>query len=269
MPMTKPGQKVRPIQPYVKTDTINYREEEYLQHGISHFYAFECLEHQELRIVPDGCMDLIFVYTKDGMTGYVRGTTTEFRRQRLSGIKWVFGVKFLPGVQPALIKVHMGEMPDRYIEMKDVLIGNKYWLSDMEDQVDFEQCIKFFLQAYHKVEKTTEPLYENRAIAMTIKGLIYAADGKIKIGDIACQTGYSERYVHKVFRKEMGFSPKIFCKIIQFQRILEYLENTTPDRIVDLAIEYGYYDQPQLNRDFKRYAGVTPKQFTRRRSLNG
>ena len=171
--MTKPGQKVRPIQPYVKTDTINYREEEYLQHGISHFYAFECLEHQELRIVPDGCMDLIFVYTKDGMTGYVRGTTTEFRRQRLSGIKWVFGVKFLPGVQPALIKVHMGEMPDRYIEMKDVLIGNRYWLSDMEDQVDFEQCIKFFLQAYHKVEKTTEPLYENRAI-----GLVYSNIGK-------------------------------------------------------------------------------------------
>ena len=261
--MIKTEKRVRPIQPYMKTDTINYREEDYLQHGISHFYTFECREHQVLRIVPDGCMDLVFVYTREGMTSYVRGTTTEFRKQILSGIRQVFGVKFLPGVHPALIKVHMGEMPDRYTEMEDVLKGNKKWLSDMGKRMDFEQCIKVFLQAYLMAENKAEMPYGKRAIAMTIKGLIYATDGKIKIGDIAGQTGYSERYVHKVFRKEMGFSPKIFCKIIQFQRILEYLEDSEPDKIVDIAIEYGYYDQPQLNRDFRRYAGMTPKRYAR------
>ena len=59
----------------------------------------------------------------------------------------------------------------------------------------------------------------------------------------------------------MGFSPKTFCKIIQFQRALEFLNYGAPDRMTDAAVALGYYDQAQFIRDFTRYAGITPKKY--------
>ena len=234
-----------------------------MRQGISHFYSFYCREVQELRVVPDGCMDLFFTYSEIGMKSYVYGTPTGFQTQRLDGVNRAFGVRFLPGIQPALINVRMKDMLDSRIELENVLIGDASWLSDMETEADFFQKIRIFLQAYSKAEKLAEPLYGKRAIAMTTKKLIYASDGKIKIGEIAEKTGYSERYIHKVFQEEMGFSPKVFCKIIQFQRMLDYLIYGEPDKIAEAAVEFGYYDQPQFIRDFRKFTGMTPKAYVK------
>lgn len=259
--MIKKRDKLKPIQPYFVLDTLNFRQEIYLRQGISHFYTFRCREDNGLRTVPDGCMDLFFAYTERGMQCFVRGTVTEFRKQELSGIREIFGVRFMPGIQPALVNVQMKDMLDKHLEMKQVLSGDDHWLSEMEKEMDFYQRIRIFLWAYSKAEKMAELPYGKKAIAMTIKQLIYESDGKIKIADTAAQTGYSERYVHKVFKEEMGFSPKEFCKIIQFQRILDYLNYGEPDKLAEAAVEFGYYDQPQLIRDFKKFAGVTPKKY--------
>ena len=91
--------------------------------------------------------------------------------------------------------------------------------------------------------------------------MVYESDGKIKVSELEENTGYSVRYINKVFIEEMGFSPKIFCKIIQFQRALEFLNYGAPDKMTDAAVALGYYDQPQFIRDFKKYAGMTPKKY--------
>ena len=33
------------------------------------------------------------------------------------------------------------------------------------------------------------------------------------------------------------------------------------ERLTDMAVDFGYYDQPQLIRDFKKFASVTPKAY--------
>lgn len=60
---------------------------------------------------------------------------------------------------------------------------------------------------------------------------------------------------------EMGFSPKTFCKIIQFQKTQEFLNYGAPGNMPDAAVDLGDYDQPQFIRDFKKYSGLTPKQY--------
>ena len=75
------------------------------------------------------------------------------------------------------------------------------------------------------------------------------------------KTGYSVRYINRVFIEEMGFSPKTFCKIIQFQRSLEFLNYGAPDKMTDAAVALGYYDQSQFIRDFSKCAGITPKKY--------
>ena len=78
---------------------------------------------------------------------------------------------------------------------------------------------------------------------------------------MAERVGYTERYINKIFIEQMGFSPKVFCKIIQFQRSLEFLNYGTPERMTEAAVNLGYYDQPQFIRDFKTCCGMTPKRY--------
>ena len=130
--------------------------------------------------------------------------------------------------------------------------------------MDFYQRIRIFLQEYVKLEKQQDKPYGKRALVMDITKRAYLSDGLIRISSIAEQTGYSESYINRVFREQIGFSPKTFCKIIQFQRALEFLNYGQPNKMTEAAVNLGYYDQSQFIRDFKKYAGITPKQYLKR-----
>ena len=113
----------------------------------------------------------------------------------------------------------------------------------------------------HCAEKRREKPYGKKELVWSVKQMVYHSDGKIRVEEMQERSGYSARYINKTFLEEMGFSPKTFCKIIQFQRSLEFLNYGAPDKMTDAAVALGYYDQAQFIHDFSRYAGITPKRY--------
>lgn len=255
--------KLKPTQPYFVFDTEDFFQEVYLKQGISHFYTYYVSGTKEMRSVPDGCIDLVFEYNGAQMSGYACGTPIEYRVEQRPEFQEVFGVRFMPGVQPALIDVTMRALFDKRVPLKDVVKGDTAWLEKMALETDFYQRIRVFLEAYTKTEKKREKPYGKKELVLSVKQMIYESDGRIKISELEEHTGYTVRYINKVFLQEMGFSPKTFCKIIQFQRALEFLNYGAPDKMTDAAAALGYYDQSQFIRDFKKYAGMTPKEYFR------
>ncbi len=253
--------RLRPTQPYFVLDTLNFTQEIYLEQGISHFYSCHIAENIPLRTVPDGCIDLFFEYEKDHMQGYVCGTPLMYRCEEWKGKEEVFGIRFMVGVQPGLISCTMRELLGKKIPIESVLIGDTNWLQDLAKEKDFYQRIRIFLAAYTKAEKIKKKPYGKQEMVQYIKQMVYESDGKIKVGEMQERTGYSVRYINKAFLEEMGFSPKTFCKIVQFQRALEFLNSGAPDKMTDAAVFLGYYDQPQFIHDFTKYAGITPKKY--------
>lgn len=73
--------KLRPSQPYFVFDTRDFYQEVYLRQGISHFYTYHTENNKLLRTVPDGCIDLFFEYSDEGMKGYVCGTRLKYHCQ--------------------------------------------------------------------------------------------------------------------------------------------------------------------------------------------
>ena len=252
--------KLKPTQPYFVFDTFDFYQEVYLQQGISHFYHYHVLEGSQLRIVPDGCIDLYFEYDGTHTKGYVCGTPLEYMCQERRGIKEVFGIRFMPGMQPKFIGCTMKELLGKKIPIESVIIGDQTWIHKLESE-DFYQKIRIFLEMYAKAERQHKKPFGKEELIQIIKHMVYDSDGNIKVSEIQERTGYSDRYINKVFIDEMGFSPKTFCKIIQFQRALEFLNYGTPDKFADVAIELGYYDQAQFIHDFSRYAGISPKKY--------
>ena len=263
--MTGKRDKLRPTQPYFVFDTEDFFQEVYLRQGISHFYTYYVKGKTEMRSVPDGCIDLSFEYNGAEMRPYARGTPTEYRIEQRPVFREVFGVRFMPGVQPALLNVTMRELFNQRVLITEDMLrgGDTAWLGKIAAETDFYQRIRVFLETYTRAEKRMEKPYGKKELVLSVKQMVYASDGRIKIAELEEKTGYTVRYINKVFIEEMGFSPKIFCKIIQFQRALEFLNYGEPDKMTDAAVDLGYYDQSQFIRDFKKYAGITPKEYLR------
>lgn len=253
--------RLAPTQPYLVFDTHDFYQEIYLQQGISHFYSFHIEEQIPLRIVPDGCIDLFFEYEKNEMHGYVCGTPLKYSCEESRGRNQVFGIRFMPGVQPELIGSSMREFLGQKIPIEEVVKGDQDWIRKLEEETDFYQRIRVFLEAYTKAEKRREKPYGKKELVWSVKQMVYRSDGKIRVEEMQERSGYSARYINKTFLEEMGFSPKTFCKIIQFQRALEFLNYGAPDKMTDAAVALGYYDQAQFIHDFSRYAGITPKRY--------
>lgn len=259
---------LRPTQPYFLFDTFNIRLENYLKDGISHFYQFNTIENISPRVVPDACIDMIFEYDPERpghMHSYVAGTRLEFMRDPRLFHKEVFGVRFMPGNHPAMLNTTMKNLLDNRFNTENVLAGNKEWLKKMSEETDFRQRIKVFLENYTKYESKKTNLCGKTELLHAVKKMVYESSGKIKIHELENRTGYTERYINKVFIEEMGFSPKIFCKIIQFQKAIEVLNSGRPENMTKMSVELGYYDQSQFIRDFTKFCGITPLKYLKMR----
>ena len=227
--------KLRPSQPYFVLDTKDFRQEVYLRQGISHFYTFYVDTPGTIQVVPDGCIDMSFEYVDGQIQGYVCGTVLSIQEYEWETCRDVFAVRFMPGMQPAMIHMNMRELVGKKIPL-ELALTNSSLLDLLENETDFFQRIRIFLQEFTKEENKKERPYGKKELLMAVKQMVYESDGKIRISELQDQTGYSERYINKVFLEEMGFSPKVFCKIIQFQRALEFLNYGAPDNMTDAAV---------------------------------
>lgn len=256
--------KLKPTQPFFVLNTSNFKQEIYLKQGISHFYSFDIEEDVNIVAVPDGCIDILFESDSDTISCFISGTVLKVRNQALlkgkKEVKNVFGVRFMPGNKPAGIEYKHKDLVEQRIDLTSENYA-KSFVEKLASETDFYQKIRVFLQEYTKIQNRQQLPEGKERLVLTIKDMVYNNDGIVKISDMAKKTGYSERYINRVFIEEMGFSPKTFCKIIQFQRSLEFLNYGAPEKMTDASVNLGYYDQSQFIRDFKSYCGITPKKY--------
>lgn len=263
--MTEEAEYVlRPTQPYIFFDTIDFQQEIYMRDGISHFFQFRTESEKSHRLVPDGCIEIFFEYdpARPGhMHSYVAGTKLKYEVDERCFHNEIFSVRFMPGNHPIMLNITMKQLLEQRYNTEDVLNGDKTWLTLMANETDFHKRIQIFIEYYTKIEKTKPKLYGKKELLEAVKKMVYNSNGKIKIQEMETRTGYSDRYINKVFIEEMGFSPKVFCKIIQFQKALEVLNCGRPENMTETSVNLGYYDQSQFIRDFTKYCGITPLKY--------
>ena len=75
---------------------------------------------------------------------------------------------------------------------------------------------------------------------------------------VAVDLGVSERHLRRVFRENVGVSPKAFAKLMRFRCALRAANEDTHASWASIAAAAGYYDQAHLIAEFRAIAGVTP-----------
>ena len=94
--------------------------------------------------------------------------------------------------------------------------------------------------------------------------------------EVARELGLSQRRFIQVFAHHAGLTPKLFCRILRFQRArvsaeraVSGLAEAKPQRTrlaidwAQMALTCGYYDQAHLINDFQTFAGLSPLEYLR------
>lgn len=92
---------------------------------------------------------------------------------------------------------------------------------------------------------------------------IVRAEGRISIGALSADLGWSRRRLVERFKEDVGLAPKVFARVLRFHHAVESLKARGSRRLSDLALDCGYYDQAHFDRDFRVFSGVTPTELVR------
>jgi methylphosphotriester-DNA--protein-cysteine methyltransferase len=92
--------------------------------------------------------------------------------------------------------------------------------------------------------------------------LLTQTHGMMRIQELAAHLGYTKRYLDRLFQEHVGVSPKALASILRFQEVYQgWMQHQSPRFFRDQWPAY-YYDQPHFIKEFKRFTGFTPQQYT-------
>ncbi len=86
-------------------------------------------------------------------------------------------------------------------------------------------------------------------------------DGRVAVGALAEELGWSRKRIVARFREEVGLPPKAAARLVRFERTRALMERTERPDWARIAVECGYYDQSHLINDFRAVTGRTPATF--------
>lgn len=91
--------------------------------------------------------------------------------------------------------------------------------------------------------------------------LLTAAEGVARVGQVACEIGWSRRNLVGRFTAEFGVGPKEAAKLARFHRSHRLLRAQPSVSLADAAARCGFYDQAHLARDWRDIAGIPPSRW--------
>lgn len=87
---------------------------------------------------------------------------------------------------------------------------------------------------------------------------------KISLAQVAEYAGYSPAYFSKLFHEEIGSTFQSYLNKLRIERSKLYLLSTTMSG-AEICGLVGFEDQSYFSKIFKRYTGVTPDQYRKRK----
>lgn len=228
---------------------------------------------QRQRIIPDGCIEMIFIlgddvkrYTSDDNfilqpRAMILGQTIDPFYVEPTGYVHSFAARFYPYGFAAFATTAINNLVNK--ETPIHLIFGEKASRELEEKIvnapDTQSRIKIteeFLSSKLENKSTIDSI-----VKATIDTLL-KTNGSTHIKSILNDGGLSKRrQLERKFLKEVGLSPKQLGKVIRLQAALKMLLNQSSESMTAIAYESDYYDQAHFIKDFKKFTGTNPKAF--------
>jgi AraC-like DNA-binding protein len=176
-------------------------------------------------------------------------------------------VRLTPLGAHALFGLSMHELTNQVVELDDLLgRGADELVERLWDAADWPARFDLLDRLIGERIAAARPASDGVAWAWR---RLRDTHGRVAVGGLASELGWSHRRLIARFREQVGMPPKTIGRVLRFENVSRTLMRTPEPRLAEVAFECGYYDQAHLNRDFRDFAGVPPGVFLAARLPEG
>jgi AraC-like DNA-binding protein len=162
-----------------------------------------------------------------------------------------------PGAARALLGVSGRELASRVVHLAD--ISGAMCNELIERLGDADTWLERFVVVDGVLLQWLRPVTMPVVMASAWRSLT-RSHGRVRVHDLARDSGFSTRHFGERFMFEFGLAPKAAARVFRFERACR-LFLRSPRRIVDVAMASGFHDQPHMVREWHALAGCTPREW--------
>ena len=231
------------------------------------------MTHRKERALPNGRSQLIIDFadafthepTPSGveppaMKPIVVGLHTRYVILDTLALRCLMGVVFQPGGARALVDVPAHECSNESVTL-DVIWGAA--AIELRDRLRETSSVE---------EKFT--VLENALLERALRRP-FALHGAVRYGlrrfecaphigsvlDVVRETGLSRRRFAQIFREQVGLTPKLYCRVLRFQRVVQQMASGRPIDWREVALAGGFSDQAHLAHEFRDFSGISMTEY--------
>jgi len=218
-------------------------------------YLHDCTEGQPARKTPPSV---------------VAGGRSVYEIVNTADMADLIGVSFEPGCFPVFAGDAAHLFSNRFIDLEEIWGTAARTLRDRLRESPTPQsrllCFERFLAERFAPGMLRQRPMHHCAVDYALRQFA-PAPSIITVRDVARSTGWSERRFSQVFREQVGFSPKVWCRLRRFQKAVEQLHAGVDVPWASLALDCGFYDQSHFANEFRAFSGVDVTTYSMRRTL--
>jgi len=156
--------------------------------------------------------------------------------------------------------VPMHELSNQVVDIEDLLARDRNLVERLEDARTWHARFAL-LEAViaARLESARGPAPEITWAWQALE----RTGGAIRVTTLAEKVGRSRRHLLHAFREQIGVGPKTAARILRFNRAVDLLGRRRIP-LAELAQECAYFDQAHMTREFREFAGTTPREFASR-----
>ena len=213
------------------------------------------------RVLPDGSMNVVLDLRGSGSVA--SGAHSEYFVIDTALDMQVMGIWFKPGGAFPFFTMPASELRDTHTDLADVWGASA---NEMRERILAAPTMATKFDAVERVllDRLAHQREHHPAVHFALNKF---GDVSTRIAAVTDAIGLSSRYFAQLFSEEVGLTPKVFCRVRRFQRVLHLINNCDHEiDWIDVALSCGYYDQSHFIHDFQSFSGINPTEYVTRGS---
>ena len=223
------------------------------------------------RVLPSGAMHLVFRLSDDPVRLFdgiddpighsvghavVGGARAAHYVRDVSRAVHSVGARLEPGTAELLFGAPADELAGRHTPL-DTLWGAS--VAEMRERLAGAIRPESQLDLFESL--LAERLPRVRGLHPAVAHALGRFETTSDVRAVVAEGGISHRRFIALFRRAVGLSPKLYCRVSRFRSVLDSMTERRSNSLADLALAAGYSDQSHLNRDFREFAGIAPARY--------
>lgn len=173
----------------------------------------------------------------------------------------VLGVRFTPAGAWAFAGRPLSRCTDRRVDLAELHGAPAVAaLQEVLDGCADADARRDALNAYVAAQIALRQGRRDAGVELCVDRML-ASEGRVSVAELGALAGLGPRGLQRRFAEVVGISPRALGSVVRLRRVFEALREAPLATWSERAQAAGFFDHPQMARDFRRLLGTAPSQW--------